>query len=159
MPLSPRTLRAKDTGIFTAYELSFHHCRRACSEEVSMRSLRNVLLVLGIAGAAALSTSAWSYGGHYHGGGRYHGGSRVHLGFVFGGPLWYPPLYPYPAAYPYPPAVVVPAPRVYVERDDAAIAQDSAPGYWYYCRDTNLYYPYAKECAGPWERVPARPQP
>jgi hypothetical protein len=106
------------------------------------------------------SAGAWSRGGGYWGhGGHYHShGSRVSLGFVFGGPLWYPaPVYGYPPAY-YPPAIVVePAPRVYIERDDR-VARQSSPGYWYYCRESNTYYPYVKGCAGPWERVPAQPQ-
>jgi hypothetical protein len=115
--------------------------------------------------AALASTAAWSSGGHrgYHG--HHHGhGSRVHLGFVFGGPLWYPgPVYPYPYSYSYPyaysPAIVVPpAPRVYIEREDRVARESSDPGYWYYCRESNTYYPYVKECAGPWERVPARPE-
>src|SRR5690606_16777606 len=92
---------------------------------------------------------------HHHFRHHHHHGSRLHLGFVFGGPLWYPaPVYSYPY---YAPAIVVPpAPRVYIERDDK-VAQESAPGYWYYCRESDTYYPYVKECAGPWERVPAQP--
>ena len=108
---------------------------------------------------AATSTAAWSDGRRHHHRHHHHvHGSRLHLGFVFGGPLWYPvPAYPY-YVYPYPPAVVIPpAPRVYIERDDR-VAQESSTGYWYYCRDTNTYYPYVKECASPWERVPAQPQ-
>ena len=116
-------------------------------------------------GAALARGGHGGHGGHHHGhGGHHHSG--VSLGFVFGGPLWYPaPAYAYPYAYPYgysysyPPAVAVnPAPRVYIERDQEVIARTSAPGYWYYCRESNVYYPHAKECAGPWERVPARPQ-
>jgi hypothetical protein len=100
----------------------------------------------------AVSASAWSHGGWRHG----HRHSGVSLGFVFGAPLWYPPLYAYPPAAP---AVVVPpAPRVYIEREPAVVLRESNPGYWYYCRESNTYYPYVKECAGPWERVPARPQ-
>lgn len=100
---------------------------------------------------------------------RYHDrGGRVHFGITLGAPLWYPgpayyhpfPLYTYPA---YPPAVVYQsAPSVYIERDDQAAMQQSAPAampYWYFCRDSNTYYPYVKECASPWERVPARPVP
>ena len=126
-----------------------------------MRSYKLVACALGALALLATSTAAWSngrghYGGHYH---HHSHGSRVHLGFVFGAPLWYPaPVYPYPYAYAYPPAVIVPpAPRVYIERDER-VAQESSPGYWYYCRDSNTYYPYVKECASPWERVPAQPQ-
>lgn len=127
-----------------------------------MRSLRMLVVAAAAAAIALISTAAWSDGGrrgfHHH---HYTHGSRLHLGFVFGGPLWYPaPVYPYPYYYyPYPPAIVVPpAPRVYIERDDRVAQESREPGYWYYCRESNAYYPYVKECAGPWERVPARPE-
>ena len=133
-----------------------------------MHSLQLKQFAVGLATLSLLlaSAAAWSggYRGHY---GHHHShGSHLSLGFVFGGPLWYPgPVYSYPypyASYPYPyayePAIVVPpAPRVYIERDDRT-AQESAPGYWYYCRESNTYYPYVKECAQPWERVPAQPR-
>ena len=138
-----------------------------------MRSIKILIIVFaavasGVAASAALARGG--HGGHGHGGhrGHYHSHSGVSLGFVFGGPLWYPaPAYSYPYAYPYsypysysyPPAVVVnPTPRVYIERDEEVMARTSSPGYWYYCRESNVYYPYVRECAGPWERVPARPQ-
>jgi hypothetical protein len=81
---------------------------------------------------------------------------RVFFGFNFGVPL-FPPAYYYPPppVYYYPPAVAA-APPVYVER--------SAPQYvpppdssWYYCPDSKTYYPYVKDCASPWQRVPSRP--
>lgn len=111
---------------------------------------------------AMLSNAAFADRGHYH---PHRGGGRVHFGITLGAPLWYPgPGYyyaPYPA-YAYPPAVIVrPAPRVYVERDDQVALEQAPPPpvqqYWYYCRDSETYYPYVKECASPWERVPARP--
>ena len=129
-----------------------------------MRTLK--LFTVGLAALTTLlvSSAAWSDGGrrghhrHHH----HHGhGSRLHLGFVFGGPLWYPgpvfPSYTYPYPYAYsPPIVVQPAPRIYIEREDR-VARESSPGYWYYCRESDTYYPYVKECAQPWERVPAQP--
>ena len=123
-----------------------------------MRACKRLVIVLAVLASALASTTALARGYHRH-----HFGSGLALGLVLGAPLWYPaPAYPYPYsypyAYPYPPAVVVnPAPRVYVEREDQPLAQ-SAPGYWYYCRESNVYYPYVRECAGPWERVPAAPQ-
>jgi hypothetical protein len=125
-----------------------------------MRSVRTFIIVLVAVASGIVSSAALARGGHhrYH----HHSHSGLSLGFVFGGPLWYPaPAYSYPYSYPYayPPAVVVnPAPRVYVERDEEVLARTSSPGYWYYCRESNVYYPYVRECAGPWERVPARPQ-
>ena len=131
-----------------------------------MKPIKSLAVAVGMA-IAVSSGAAWADRGHQRGGkqfyghGHGHGHSRssLHLGFVFGGPLWYPgpAYYPYPA---YPPAVIIPpAPRAYIERDDQPMAyeQTSSP-YWYYCRESDLYYPYAKECAGSWERVPARPQ-
>jgi len=107
--------------------------------------------------AAASASADRGYHRHYH-----HGG-RVHFGLTLGAPLWYPGPYYYPYHYSYPaPVVVQPAPRVYVERDDevaglpSTYSTASSP-YWHYCRDSNTYYPYVRECASPWERVPAAP--
>ncbi|MCC6534688.1 MAG: hypothetical protein IT531_19235 [Burkholderiales bacterium] len=128
-----------------------------------MRSIQTMALSLAALFLITASSAAMADRGRYYGHGHSH--SRVHLGFVFGAPLWYPgpayyPPYPYSYSYPaYPPAVIVPpAPRVYIERDEAMVAQENAPGYWYYCRDSQTYYPYVKQCATPWERVPAAPQ-
>ena len=110
------------------------------------------------------------YRGGYYGGNHYHG-TRVSVGFAFGGPWWYGagyypyyypsyyyPSYYYPAyggyGYPYPAAASIPG-QVYVERDRDVAAADSP--YWYYCRDSDAYYPYVKQCPGSWERVPAQP--
>jgi hypothetical protein len=74
---------------------------------------------------------------------------RIHFGVNIGpywGPWWVvpPPIYyPVPVAEQEPPIV---------------IEQTSAPqDYWYYCRPANAYYPYAKTCPEPWEKVPAKP--
>ena len=101
---------------------------------------------------AAASGPALAGGGHGH----VH--SRVVLGFNFGYPVyapWYPPAYYY-----YPPAPVYvspPAPTQYVERGDVAPEQAPPPATWYFCRDSNAYYPYVKQCPGGWQRVPAQP--
>jgi hypothetical protein len=71
----------------------------------------------------------------------------------------YPGPYLYADPY-YAPAVVVPPePQVYIERSDDAIGQGQAAAqqYWYFCRGSNRYYPYVKECPGGWQRV--LPQP
>ena len=135
-----------------------------------MRSLRFFAVGLAALLTLLVSSAAWSDGGrrgHYRHHGHGHGhSSTLSLGFAFGGPLWYPgPVfssYAYPYAYPYPyayspPIVVSPAPRVYIEREER-VARESSPGYWYYCRESETYYPYVKECAQPWERVPAQPR-
>jgi hypothetical protein len=101
-----------------------------------------LLVILAIASGSALA----------------HGrGGRVHLGFHFGVPLfhaWH--YYPAPVYY-YPPAPVVvqpAAPPVYMERSDVV---PEGPGTWYFCRESNTYYPYVKQCPGGWTRVPAQP--
>jgi hypothetical protein len=90
------------------------------------------------------------------------------VGVFIGAPLYpyyypryyYPPAYyPGPYAY-YPPAALVApaAPPVYIEQPPAAEAAPSAPpqaagSYWYYCRDSQAYYPYVQQCASPWQQV------
>ena len=100
-----------------------------------------VLLIL-----AVLSSSAFAHG---------RGGGRVQFGLHFGFPIgWYHPWYYPPPVY-YPPVVVQPsAPPVYVERSDVV---PEGPGTWYFCRESNSYYPYVKQCPGGWTRVPAQP--
>jgi hypothetical protein len=96
-------------------------------------------------------------------------GVYVGAPFAWPGPYYYGAYpYPYPYAYPYgyppayyPPAVVgVPiSPPTYVEQNpsgQAAPAQ-SADSWWYYCPSSEIYYPYVKECAQPWQRVPPQP--
>jgi hypothetical protein len=105
--------------------------------------MKRVALLLLLAAAA---TSAVAHGGR----------ARVHLGFHFGVPLygwgWYgPPAYYY---YPAPVYVQPPAAPVYVERSDVV---PEGPGTWYFCRESNTYYPYVKHCPGGWTRVPAQP--
>ena len=101
------------------------------------KSLRASILLL----ALATSGSAAAHG--------------VRFGFHFGFPV-YPPVWYYPApVYYYPsPVVTAPAPA-YVERSDTQAAP--AEHWWYYCPDSKIYYPYVKECASPWQRVPPRP--
>ena len=87
---------------------------------------------------------------------RHHGGVR--FGVFIGAPAYwyYGPRYFYPPPYYYPPTVVVPAsPSIYVEQGQPTPAP--LESYWYYCRESDAYYPYVKRCAGPWERVPPRP--
>lgn len=103
-----------------------------------------LLLLLAVASAPALA-------------GGWHGHSRVIVGFNFGYPVgWYAPWYYPPPAYYYPAPVYAqpPAPTTYVERSDVV---PEGPGTWYFCRESNGYYPYVKQCPGGWVRVPAQP--
>jgi hypothetical protein len=99
---------------------------------------------------AMLSGSALAHG-------RGHGGGRVHFGLHFGVPLFHPWYYAPAPVYYYPPAPVMvqPAsPPVYIERSDVV---PEGPGSWYFCRESNTYYPYVRQCPGGWTRVPAQP--
>jgi hypothetical protein len=77
----------------------------------------------------------------------WHGTVGVYIGpgpFWWGAPYYYPYYYP-PVADPVymqpSPAVQVPAPQTF----------------WYFCRQSNMYYPYVSECPGGWEQVSPRP--
>ena len=113
--------------------------------------MKRALLVLFL---ALVSSTALAGGRHHH----RHG--HISFGLHFGAPLgwyhpWYfapPPVYYYPAA---PVVVQPPAPTTFVERSDVV---PEGAGSWYYCRDSNGYYPYVKQCPGGWQRVPAQPQ-
>jgi hypothetical protein len=130
----------------------------------------NATIVLAAFVAAMVSTPVLARGGHgshvrssphNFGGFRHHGGfrhrSHASFGLFIGAPLLIAPWY-YEPRYYYPPAVVVPSsPPVYIEQGQAAAAPDSQ--YWYFCRESETYYPYVKECAGPWQRVVPQPPP
>ena len=110
---------------------------------------------------SVIATSAEAGGRHFH---HRHGAS---VGVFIGAPLVFAPYY-YPRYY-YPPAVVVPAPvassPVYIEQSlgepgpPAVGAPPASGSYWYFCRDTQTYYPYVQQCGSPWERVPANSAP
>jgi hypothetical protein len=129
-----------------------------------MNTRKNVALTILALGLATASAAAMADRGYRHHG---HGGSRVQFGIMLGAPLFYPAPTYYP--YPYPvhvPTFVVPRePPVYIERGDQTPPSASSAGstavqtspFWYYCRDSDTYYPYVKECAQPWERLAARP--
>ena len=97
------------------------------------------------------------HGGHFSGGGRFV--PRFRTGVFIGAPLFAPlPFYSYPLApyYDYPAPLMAPAAPVYIEQyPGQAEPQQSAD--WYYCASTNGYYPYVKQCAEGWQRVPSQP--
>ena len=120
-----------------------------------MNSIKAALLLAAFVGSSIVAADADAHG-------RRH---RSSVGIYFGipGPFYYSPYYYpryyYPPAY-YPPAVVVPSPSyppVYIEQPAAAPAAapsaQSSTAYWYYCRDTQTYYPYVQQCASPWQQV------
>lgn len=122
--------------------------------------MRRTLLISGLL-ALLLTGPVLAHGGYRH---HHHHGHRASIGVVVGAPLYwgwgYAPRPYYPAPYyypPYPAPVVVspPAPVTYIERGDTATAPTR--DYWYYCPESQAYYPYVKHCAKGWQRV--NPQP
>ena len=120
----------------------------------SRSGLKVALLALALIGAGVAPTDADAHG-------RYR--SRASVGIFFGVPApvyYYPRWHHYPSYY-YPPTVLAPAPAappVYIEQPQTAAPAPSSPAqassaYWYYCRDTQAYYPYVQQCATPWEPV------
>ena len=142
------------------------------------RFISVLLLGLGAFGALAFvaaDASAYNRGG-YHGGyrGGYHGGARVgvYVGvspWLYARPYWPYGYYPYAygpygyygAYYP----TVADQPVVYTEQPQAAAppvaaAPQASQQYWFFCQDTQTYYPHAQNCATPWQRVvPHAPPP
>jgi hypothetical protein len=122
-----------------------------------MKTFNITVLALALVGGLAAAQDAEARG--RHGGHHHHHGSRV--GVFIGAPLfpyYYSPYY-YPRYY-YPPAYVAAQPPVYIEQGGApgpaAAAPSAAPGqgaYWYFCQDTQTYYPYVQQCASPWQQV------
>lgn len=113
------------------------------------------------------------YGYGYRGGYGYYG-YRGGLYFGLGWPWWgWPGYYPYGYGYPYayapyygsyavpyadpPYAADGPGPQAYGENQAPEASAPPAQAYWYYCRDSQTYYPYVRSCKGPWE--PVLPQP
>jgi len=66
---------------------------------------------------------------------------------------YYPnPYYYYPYAYPY-------RNYYYSYRDNppTAYVEQEQPFYWYFCRDSQTYYPYVTSCPGGWTKVVPTP--
>ncbi len=108
--------------------------------------------------------------GHYHGG--YHGwggwGARIYVGGGWWGWPWWGPgwwgsayaPYPYYSYYGY-----YNGPSGYVPGGATEYIQPSnppstpTPQYWYYCPNSQAYYPYVKECSVGWMKVLPQPSP
>jgi len=126
-------------------------------------------LVLILFGIMVNGPAMAEYRGQGYGHGHHHG-PTVRFGFSYGVPVYAPryfraPFYSYPAyavaapVYVYPPTVIgYSSAPVYVER--AIVQAEPSPPQvqndWYYCAGSRTYYPYAKECPGGWQRVPAQ---
>ena len=118
-----------------------------------------MLTVLFVSAIVASSVDARGRRHHHH-----HHHHRGHVGIFFGvpAPIFYPRYHYYPGYYYPAPVAVAPAP-VYIERSEApspsAPTESSTTAYWYYCRDSQTYYPYVQQCASPWERVVPHSEP
>jgi len=84
---------------------------------------------------------------------------RVRVGVWVGGPFWWGPGpyygyggYPYPYVVERPVVVQAPAEPMVVAPSAAQQATT-----WYYCHDSQMYYPHVSTCASPWQEVPAAP--
>ncbi|MGB4853966.1 MAG: hypothetical protein WBP37_00205 [Candidatus Dechloromonas phosphoritropha] len=140
-----------------------------CIEGDSMKAQKLLfvlaaLLVSGI-GDSWADRRVYGRGGVYVGPGPYWGAPYARP-YYYPGRFYPRPYYPGPFLYGDPfyapaPVVVVPPPEpaVYIERSDSAVDQAQTPAqqYWYFCRDSNRYYPYVKECPGGWQTVLPRP--
>ena len=70
--------------------------------------------------------------------------------------------YYYPSYYYPPPAVIDQVPTtIYMQQaPQTAPSPPAEPTYWYYCQDSQSYYPYVKQCPKGWMKVvPTPPAP
>ena len=116
-----------------------------------MRSMKTALMILLVLSGGLAAEAALAHG------------PRVHFGIGFGFPGYWPGYYypPYYPSYYYPPVVAAPAaPPVYIEQGgipQAAPAPGQANNWWYYCAESQTYYPYVKQCPSGWQRVTPQP--
>jgi hypothetical protein len=129
---------------------------------------KTLALALAMLGGALASSAAEAGGRVYFHGPRIGisiGGPLYHPGYRYWGPgpywgpgywgprYYYPPpavVYAPPVVYGAAPIVAAPAPQQYVERAD----QPLEPGFWYWCRESQGYYPNVRECPSGWQQVP-----
>lgn len=101
-----------------------------------------------------LSGSAWA---DRDGRGHRHSHGHAHWGIQIGTP------WPSRPVYPYWPRIHVPPSIVYIEQIPAVVPAPATgvpmlePGYWYYCKESDAYYPQVKQCAGDWHKVSPPP--
>jgi hypothetical protein len=107
---------------------------------------------IGVAIGAGIIAAPFLYRPYYYG--PYGYGPYGYSGYA---PYGYGPAYYSP--------VVVEQPTVYVEQQGQAAGAPSAPPPasapqaqrpqqdWYFCNDTQTYYPHVQTCASPWQRV------
>lgn len=139
------------------------------------------LLAFALALAPVSSAFAWGrHGGGHYGGGRIWGfpglviaaaAAIITAPFAIAAAVAQAPVY-----YPQGPAYAN-APPVYYNTPPASPGYSAAPTYysppqatsyyapapappqgeWYYCADSRAFYPYVRDCARGWQRVPSQP--
>ena len=136
--------------------------------------IRGTLLLTLAAAMFTVSLPADAGGGHRH----HH---RARVGVTIGAPVLLAPLWVSPYPYYYYPAPVVVRERVIVReplvfydeqgrpvppesrsapaQPQAQAQQGAAAPIWYFCADSQTYYPYAQSCASAWQRVVPHPPP
>lgn len=131
--------------------------------------MRRMLLMIAAAALASAAATADAHGGR--------GYPRARVGIHIGAPVvigsWWAsyPAYPRYYYHPYPPPPVVVREVVreplvfYDERGNPVppVRTQPQPGTaapaWFFCQDTQSYYPYVETCASPWQRVIPQPPP
>ena len=131
------------------------------------RILSTLLAGISAFGALAFAASDSEAQHHRH----HHHGARI--GVYIGAPLlfapwpYYRPYYYDPYYYSRPiyydpyyysrPIVIQEQPVVYTEQAQSVAPPAPAPQaqqqYWYFCQDTQTYYPHVQNCATSWQRV------
>jgi hypothetical protein len=103
----------------------------------------------------------------WHGGAWHHEFRDGRYGWWYAADgIWYfydEPIYPYPT---FVPDVVYIPEDDYDDGSDYADEPEAPPPpygqpasyYYYFCQDTQTYYPYVTSCTSPWQPVPAAPQ-
>jgi hypothetical protein len=136
-----------------------HH--KVQKRSMAMKIFKQLWLAVILTGVVA--GNAWADRPHHYGGHHYYPRSSVTLGVYLGDPWIYSPYYyPYsvysPRIYAPAPIVVTTPPTVYVEQPAVSLAAPTLEaGFWYYCADSQAYYPYVKQCAGAWQKVAPQP--
>jgi hypothetical protein len=119
------------------------------------RALSTLLAGIGVFAALAFaaSDSEAQHRRHHHHGARigvYIGAPLLFAPWPYYRPYYYDPYY-------YRPIVIQEQPVVYTEQTAPVAPPSPAPQaqqqYWYFCQDTQTYYPHVQNCATPWQRV------
>lgn len=145
-------------------------------KKLILASVAATSLLLGVEAAAGdrhgnsggwYNPRGWQHHGNRHGNYNWHGNNwhgshgwhssrpRTSFSLSIGVPAYWPRSYHSTVPYWYTrPTVVVQQPAVtYVQREAPPPQPAQPAGYWYYCPDSQSYYPYAQTCPSDWLQV------